>query len=261
MSMLRVLGVPLLLLAALTAAGLPRGGPDVPRCARERGGIVRLDSTRKVVYLVFTGHEFAEGGEHIRRTLARAGAKASFFFTGDFYRNPPFAALIRGLRRDGHYLGAHSDRHLLYASWDRRESTLVSAREFRDDLRANYGAMRRFGITRREAPWFLPPYEWYNDTISAWTARAGLRLVNFTPGTSSNADYTVPSMGARYLPSDTILTRILRYESAHRGGLNGFLLLTHVGTHPERTDKLWARLGDLLGELRRRGYRFLRLPA
>ncbi len=39
---------------------------------------------------------------------------------------------------------------------------------------------------------------WYNAQISAWTAERGLTLVNFTPGTRSNADYTTPDMGDRY---------------------------------------------------------------
>ncbi|MEZ4764225.1 MAG: hypothetical protein R3C26_13910 [Calditrichia bacterium] len=40
------------------------------------------------------------------------------FFTGDFYRNRANKKLIEHLRKDGHYLGAHSDKHLLYATWE-----------------------------------------------------------------------------------------------------------------------------------------------
>ncbi len=237
------------------------GGPEAAdRRTRECGGIVRLDSTRKVIYPVFTGHEFANGGKAIAGVLAAHGAKASFFFTGDFYRNPAFAPLIRQLRADGHYLGAHSDKHLLYASWERRDSTLVSKSAFLRDLRQNYGAMAPFGIARSDAPFFLPAFEWYNDSISAWTRGEGLTLVNFTPGTSSNADYTVPSMGRRYVSSDTIAARILRYEASRPQGLNGFLLLMHIGTDPERADPLWEKLDVLLGELEKRGYTFRRLP-
>ena len=256
-----------LLLAVLLGEGAgaaqPPGGSggagSGDRRSWEHGGIVRLDSTRKVIYPVFTGHEFANGGKTIAGVLAAHGVKASFFFTGDFYRNHAFALLIRRLRADGHYLGAHSDKHLLYASWEKRDSTLVGERMFRNDLRNNYTAMAPFGITRHDAPFFLPAFEWYNDSISAWTRREGLTLVNFTPGTSSNADYTVPSMGNRYVPSDTIVARILRYEASHVQGLNGFLLLMHIGTDPERKDPLWEKLDVLMGELERRGYKFRKL--
>jgi peptidoglycan/xylan/chitin deacetylase (PgdA/CDA1 family) len=160
------------------------------------------------------------------------------------------------LRKDGHYLGAHSDKHLLYASWDHRDSLLISKHDFVEDLQNNYKEMARFGIYASDASYFLPPYEWYNETISKWTRELGLTLINFTPGTGSNADYTTPDMGNRYVSSDTIYQRILNYERDSKNGLNGFILLFHIGTHPNRTDKFYFKLEDLIIELYRRGYRF-----
>ena len=222
----------------------------------DHGGIVRTDRSRKEINLVFTGHEFADGAETIARILRKHKIKASFFFTGDFYRNPAHASSIRQLKKDGHYLGAHSDRHLLYCSWENRDSTLVSREEFLDDIKGNYDAMRHFGIKRDDAPFFLPAFEWYNDSISAWCREFGLTLVNFTPGTSSNADYTTPDMATQYLSSDEIYRRILLYEQDHADGLNGFILLVHFGTEPKRTDKFYRKLDSLLTELRSRKYRF-----
>jgi endoglucanase len=222
----------------------------------DEGGIIRADTTKKVIYLSFSGHEFVDGGMTIAGVLKRHAVKASFFFTGAFYRNPAHDGLILRLKRDGHYLGPHSDGHLLYAPWDHRDSTLLAEGEFQEDLRRNYAAMSRFGITDEQARCFLPPYEWYNRTISDWTKRLGLTLVCFTPGTYSNADYTTPSMGARYLSSDSIITRILRYESSRPSGLNGHILLMHIGSGPERIDKLYDRLARLLTLLKAKGYRF-----
>lgn len=220
------------------------------------GGITRMDSTMKEIYLAFTGHEFADGGEIIRSTLKHHNIKASFFFTGDFYRTLAYSSLIARLRSDGHYLGAHSDKHLLYASWDKRDSLLVTKEEFLEDLRANYSAMQNAGIEKQDARFFMPPFEWYNQSVSDWCKEAGLTLVNFTVGTSSNADYTFPGMEGGYVPSDTIEQRILAYESRHVHGLNGFILLTHVGTDPRRPDKFYVRLEGLIAELKKRGYRF-----
>jgi peptidoglycan/xylan/chitin deacetylase (PgdA/CDA1 family) len=220
------------------------------------GAITRMDTTQREIYLVFTGHEFADGGESIRRTLRSEGVKASFFFTGDFYRAAVHARIISGLKKDGHYLGAHSDKHLLYASWENRDSLLVSREAFEKDVRDNYRAMEARGVRREDAPFSLPPYEWYNERIASWTASLGLTLVNFTPGTRSNADYTTPDMGPRYLAADSIMQRILRYEQESPSGLNGHLLLMHIGTHPARTDKFYTRLASLIRELKQRGYSF-----
>ena len=223
------------------------------------GGIIRTDSTKKEIHLVFTGHEFGDGGEVIRRVLQNHGVKAAFFLTGDFYRNNFFSSLIRGLKSDGHYLGGHSDKHLLYCSWEKRDSLLVSKEEFAADLIANYAEIEKFGVRKSDAPFFLPPYEWYNESVSAWTKELGLTLVNFSPGTYSNADWTIPELGTQYLSSDTIYNRILAYERNHAYGLNGFILLTHIGVDPRRTDKFYLRLDGLMTELEKRGYRFTSL--
>ena len=221
-----------------------------------QGGLVRGDSNRLVLALVFTAHDYAEGGPHIRQVLAETGVRAAFFLTGEAYRRPEWAGLIRGLRADGHYLGAHSDQHLLYCDWEVRDSLLVSRDSFRRDLHANYAAMARLGIPAAEAPLFMPPYEWYNDSISAWTAAEGLQLLTFTPGTRSQADYTHPGM-ARYWSSAAIMQSILDREAT--AGLAGYILLIHLGAGPARTDKFYQHLRPLIDSLRGRGYAFQRV--
>ena len=229
---------------------------ETGKVMRHLGAIVRGDLARKEIHLVFTGHAYADGGERIRQILKKHQAPAHFFFTGDFYRDPTCKKLIKSLKRDGHFLGAHSDKHLLYASWEDRDSLLVSRETFIQDLAANYREMERFGIQRKAAGLFLPPYEWYNEKISEWTRDLGLTLINFSQGTGSNADYTTPDLGPRYRDSATIYDQILNYESSSESGLNGFILLLHVGTNPDRTDKFYELLDPLLVELEHRGYKF-----
>ncbi|MGV3685348.1 MAG: polysaccharide deacetylase family protein [Daejeonella sp.] len=208
---------------------------------------------------MFTGDEFADGGEVIRSALKQNNVPASFFLTGNFYADARFKGLIKGLKKDGNYLGAHSDRHLLYADWTKRGSLLVSRQEFNDDLLKNYERMAGFGIRRKDAPYFLPPYEWYNSTIAKWTDEMGLKLINFSPGTRSAADYTYPEMGAAYRPADEIYRSIIEKERTDANGLNGFILLVHIGTDPRRTDKFYNRLDELLRELKSMGYSFVKL--
>jgi len=182
----------------------------------------------------------------------------NFFFTGDYYRNPDNHKFISDLVKDKHYVGAHSDKHLLYAPWEHRDSLLVDKTTFTQDLENNYAEMAKFGIRKEMAQYFMPPYEWYNRTIVEWTEDLNLKLINYTPGTNSNSDYTIPSMGKKYNSSNKIYDSILNYEKEAENGLNGFYLLLHVGTHPDRTDKFYSKLGDLLDELAARGYSFKR---
>jgi len=213
----------------------------------------------KKLSLVFTGHEFAEGFKTVYRVLKKHQMHASFFLTGDFYRNPAFAPMIRKLVREKHYLGAHSDKHLLYCDWNNRDSLLVKKDQFITDLKMNFAAMLPFGIEPEDAGYFLPPYEWYNDSIAFWCRQYGINLVNFTPGTSSNQDWTYPELESQYADSETLYAKIMTYEKGNQDGLNGFILLLHFGTDPRRTDKLYNRLDDIVTQLESRGYTFVAL--
>lgn len=223
-----------------------------------QGGIIRGDTTKRELAIVFTGGDFADGGMHIQEVLYVRQVKSSFFFTGDFYRNDSFVEIITKLKIDGHFLGAHSDKHLLYCDWNQKDSLLVTKEEFTADLNANYQEMERFGISQSDAKYFMPPYEWYNDSISKWTRAAGLQLINFTPGTWSNADYTTPEM-KNYKTSAEIFQSIVDFEKSSSHGLNGFILLIHIGTAPERTDKLYNRLDELIIWLITHGYQLVRI--
>jgi len=224
----------------------------------QEGAIVRGSKSTRQLALVFTGHEFAEGGTAILETLARQGAKASFFLTGDFLRNTEFAPLIRRMLAEGHYVGPHSDRHRLYCTWTPDRRTLLTRAEFEADLSGNLRELERFGLTRVQARFFLPAYEHYNQDISAWTQMMGLTLVNLSPGTRSAADYT-GEKDFSFVSSQAILDSILQRESQDLDGLNGFVLLMHLGSGPERADKMHVRLPELLGGLKERGYTFQRI--
>lgn len=219
------------------------------------GAWIRGDVREKKIYLCFTAHDFIEGLPFVIESLRNEKINASFFLTGDFVRNNPELALV--LYQDGHYVGAHSDRHLLYCDWGKRDSLLVSISEIKKDLDDNVNALATIGIPRRKTRVFMPPYEWYNREIAQHIQSWGYDLVNFTPGTSSNADYTTPDM-KNYLGSDTILSRIYNHERKDPHHLNGFYLLLHVGTDPKRKDKFYRRLPELIQHLKQLGYDFAR---
>jgi peptidoglycan/xylan/chitin deacetylase (PgdA/CDA1 family) len=239
--------MPIVFAGALVAALSP--GTQV-----EQGGVVRGPRGSRRVALLFTGHEYAEGATTILDALARYRAHASFFLTGDFLRQPEFAPLVRRIVAEGHLLGPHSDRHLLYCAWEDRR-TLLSRDAFRRDLADNLAEIARFAPGHR-ARYFEPAYEWFNTEIAAWSAEMGLQLVGLTPGTRASADYTGES-DPRFVSSEAIVRSILERESADPDGLDGFLLLMHVGAGPGRKDKLNVRLDGLLSTLTRKGYSFV----
>lgn len=239
-------------------AAIGGGAQDLPGGAMSRGPLASASAgeSRRLA-LIFTGHEFAEGGDIVLDELARRRVRASFFLTGDFLRRDGFAPLIRRIVAEGHYLGPHSDKHLLYAGWDAPRPTLVTRDAFRRDVEDNLKELARVGVDVAAVRYWVPAYEWFNDEIVAWSQALGLRVLTFTRGTRANADYTGEA-DKNFVSSSAIVESILARER-EPDGLDGFLLLMHIGAGPGRRDKMHDRLGGLLDELSRRGYRFVRV--
>jgi peptidoglycan/xylan/chitin deacetylase (PgdA/CDA1 family) len=227
------------------------------RFTYDHGGIVRGDRTRKQLALVFTGGDYGEGTASILDTLRAEKVPASLFVTGAFLRQPDLARLLQRAAREGHYIGPHSDRHLLYATWEKREDSIVREQDFKQDLKKNIADLRRLGALQNgKRIFFIPPFEWFNQDQVNWAKQMNVTLFNFSPGSGSNRDY-LPESDKRFVSSRQILNDILAYEKKSPDGLNGFILLLHLGA--DRRDKMHLRLPELIRELRTRGYEFVRI--
>lgn len=218
----------------------------------DQGAVRRFADDGKTVYLLFPADSAFEGAGKILRMLDRHNAKASFFLTGNCLRIKEHAPVIRQIIRRGHYLGGHSDAHLLYADWGNRRS-LVGVDSLKADFRRNMDELKRFGVDTGALDYYLPPYEWYNRESVRTVERMGQITVNYTPGIPTAADYTTPDM-KNYRSSDDLLASLYEFEA--RNGLGGCMILIHPGTHVSRTDKLYDRLGEMIGYLRSKGYVF-----
>lgn len=221
----------------------------------ETRALVRGDSTKKKIAIVFTADEYAEGLSDIQKTLQEQKVKASFFFTGRLYRNKQYQPLIKQLFQQQHYLGAHSDMHLLYNDWKNRDSMLVSRDSLEKDYQQNIASMKQLGVyNASRVQYFIPPYEWWNKRVAKWFTEMGIRLFSFTPGTRTNADYTWPEMGSSYKSSEELIRSLNDFEIKHT--LNGAIILIHAGTDPRRKDKLYSHLSQIVSELKWKGYTF-----
>jgi len=130
---------------------------------------------------------------------------------------------------------------------------LVDFKTFKTDLKNNFAELEKFGIQKENARYFMPPYECYNRQIVDWSRNLGLDVINFTPGTGINADYTTPEM-KNYKSSEVIFTNLLNFEN--KEGLNGAILLIHPGTEKTRTDKFYLKLDELIENMTKKGYQF-----
>lgn len=111
--------------------------------------------------------------------MKRHGIKGGFFFTGEFYELYP--EVVKRLLNEGHLVGSHSYGHLLYMPWEKRDSLLVTREEFEKDMMQSYETMRKAGIEYKDAPIYIPPYEYYNKEIAAWAKAWEYRLLTILP--------------------------------------------------------------------------------
>ncbi|MCX6207641.1 MAG: glycoside hydrolase family 9 protein [Bacteroidetes bacterium] len=227
---------------------------------KSHGAIVRSDSTLKELAIVFTADEFGEGLPTIIKTLNKNNVWASFFFTGRFYRNPLFQNEIDQLAKSSNYLGPHSDQHLLYCDWTKRDSTLITRARFQYDFNQNLASMPKDIYSSSNIQYFIPPYEWWNDDIVRWCNEKGITLFNFTPGIGTNADYAWPEMGNAYKSSELLISNLKKFEATNPNHLNGAIILIHAGTDPRRKDKLYDHLDEIIAYLKEKGYRLKDIP-
>ena len=226
----------------------------------QQGAVVSGSVQHKSIALVFTGDEFGEGLPAIRKTLEKEKVAAAFYFTGNFYRNPSFTSEIQALYKAGHILGPHSDKHLLYCDWKKRDSTLVTKDSLLKDLKNNLAAMQALGISEHNfSGWYIPPYEWWNSEVAGWLADVGIRLFSCTPGLGTPADYTYPELGKAFKNNNQIAAILDKAAQQQPNGLNGSILLIHAGADSRRKEKLFTQLGTIIQQYAKQGYRFVRL--
>jgi peptidoglycan/xylan/chitin deacetylase (PgdA/CDA1 family) len=216
-----------------------------------QGALVKFKPNRKTVYLIFSADTAFEGGEFILQTLTKNKIKASFFLTGNCLRKKTHEPLIKKIIKQGHYVGGHSDNHLLYAPWDNRQQSLVSADSLINDFRKNNIELEKLGINVSQLSYFLPPYEHYNKDHVRLIRSMGQMVINFTSGIRTAADYTTPDM-PNYKSSQELIEQLFDFEE--KNGLNGSIILIHPGTEDSRTDKLYLRMDEIIKRLKKKGY-------
>lgn len=232
--------------------------PEVLSERYDRYGVLVSRSCKKpLIYLFFSADSMFEGGEYALDILERKEIKASFFFTGNFLRDSAHHAITQRIISGGHYVGPHSDKHLLLADWDGKRTPLVTVDSMLTDLRHNMAELARAGVDTAGCRWIMPPFEWIAACQVEPLINAGFRVVNPTPNISTYRDYTTPDM-PDYRSSEEIINQLFEYESAH--SLNGAFVIIHLGTEDSRTDKLYHHLEQIIDTLVGKGYSFVRLP-
>lgn len=199
----------------------------------------RVIRTReRVIAVTFNAAWNDAGLDSILGALARRGAPATFFLTGDFAERHP--AAVRRIAAAGHGLGNHSFSHPHFGD--------VGQARRRHEVRAADRALRAAGAGRALTPFFRFPY--------SETSPAHIREVNALG--FADIEYTTDTNGWKGTEGGmSVNCAVERAVAALRPGT---ILQMHVGASRGRTEVIDAQaLPRILDTFAARGYRVVDL--
>ena len=180
----------------------------------------RMDHRERAVYLTFDDGPIPEATPFILQTLARYGAKATFFMVGDNVRKHP--ELYQQVVDAGHRIGNHTHNHI--------GGLRHTLREY------SYNVEKANAYLHTDL--FRPPHGWMRLSLYAWLGRK-YRIVMWDLVTR---DYS------RWMTADDVLANVKQYAR------NGSIITFHDSL--KSIDKLRTALPAALEWLQQEGYQF-----
>jgi len=219
--------------------------------------IARASTDRKEVLLTFDGGSNANSTPAILDILKAHGIRATMFLTGEFIQRYP--ELVRRIAREGHTVGNHtfSHPHLTSFSFNGRQSTLPGVTpEFLHSQLSRAAGLYQLATDRTLSPYWRAPFGEYNGAILRWGADAGWRHVYWTPHMDT-LDWVANPSDPLFRTPAQILAGLLRQSRQAPAGMNGGIVLMHLGTEREGESRADTVLESLVKQLEADGYGFV----
>ncbi len=235
-----------------------------PRPAIADLDVERGPTDRREIVLTFDA-DGAQGAEVILDTLRQKRIQTTVFLTGKFMDKYP--GLVRQIVKDGHEVGNHTQTHPHLTTYDqnnRHETRPEVTKEwFLDELMKPAAKFEELTGTPMAKIW-RAPYGEVNPQILRWAHELGYRHVGWTRDyahsmTLDSLDWVINRSDKNYQPGGKIIDRLLNFERESRDGVNGGIVLMHLGTERVAGDSVGLHLPRLIDEWRERGYRFVKV--
>ncbi len=230
--------------------------PEVPpQPSVDLANLTRGPVGRREVFLTFDGGSTANVTAAILDILKKENVRATVFLTGEYMQRYP--ELTRRIVEDGHLVGNHtySHPHLTTYSFNARQNTLAGVGEEFVRSQLQRTAERFQLITgRRMSSYWRAPFGEFNGQILGWARAAGYRHVCWTPHLDT-LDWVASPADPLFKTPQQILDGILRRDSVGAGGLDGGIILMHLGTERESGMEADRILQPLIEDLRGKGYK------
>jgi peptidoglycan/xylan/chitin deacetylase (PgdA/CDA1 family) len=242
-------------LQALPARAAPPPA-EVPPPPVDLANLTRGPVGQKQVYLTFDGGSTANVTVTILDILKREGVHATIFLTGEYMQRYP--DLTRRIAQEGHVVGNHtySHPHLTTYSFNARQATLSGVTEafLKNQLQRTADMFQLIAGQPMSHLWRAPFGE-FNAQILSWAQSVGFRHVCWTPHLDT-LDWVASPSDPLFKSPEQILQGLLKRDSSDPYGLDGGIVLMHLGTERESGMEANKILPQLIESLRAKGYRF-----
>ncbi len=215
--------------------------------------LTRGSLNRKELAVTFDGGSGASVALDILKTLKDFGIQTTFFLTGDFIQN--FPEVTRRIAQDGHEAANHMLKHDQLVDTKTRKSLISKKELFRQLLKVEELYQEATGTEMKR--FWRAPYGEINRELIRWAATLGYRHVGWTRSgrmSLDTLDWVADKKSSLYRSSDEILKRIWDFEKKDSHGLNGGVVLMHLGSH-RNSDFPHEKLPELLSTLKAKKYR------
>jgi peptidoglycan/xylan/chitin deacetylase (PgdA/CDA1 family) len=247
---------------ALQHLAISSGRPTANYLANDlsRGSI-----ERKQVSLTFDGGSTDNAAVQILDILKANHLQVTIFLTGGFIQK--FPEITRRILEQGHEVGNHtwSHPHLTSYGADKRHVTLPNVtREFLYDQLQRTAQLFEEVTGKPMAPFWRAPYGEHNEQIRQWAAELGYRHVGWTRGRNwqesmDTMDWVADTASIAYRPAAEILSHFLAMAENDVHGINGGIILTHLGSHRQDGDHFYMVLPRLISGLREKNYAIVKI--
>jgi peptidoglycan-N-acetylmuramic acid deacetylase len=223
---------------------------------------------RKMVSLTFDAGSFANAAGAILDTLASRGVHTTMFATGQFVKKN--SELVRRILADGHEIGNHTYSHPHLTMWAQSQSnaTLPDVTQSMLERELTKANAAFHEVTGRDfAPLWRAPYGEKNSQICAWARQAGYLHIGWRQGRSwreslDSNDWIPDEETPGYHKPDEVYDKIMTLARSEPYGINGGIVLMHLGTERKSSDEQVHRiLGKLIDDLRSLGYEIVPVSA
>lgn len=218
-----------------------------------RHSVRQGDPQQKTIAFTFDGGSDDAHTREILQTLREQNVRCTLFLTGKFMERHP--DLVKQMLRDGHEIGNHtySHPHLTTYADNRRQETRpeVTFRFLKRQLTRTDSIFHR--ITGEHLkPYWRAPYGEFNPQILTWAAQIGYLHIHWTRGFDTY-DWVTDASSRLYRTPQQIFSNIMNQEKQRRTGLNGIIVLMHLGSH-RNNNHIFEILPELIRAVRKKGY-------